>query len=426
MKKKIVVASMLFSVCTGSYAQMSPEQMQQIMMLQQVLQMKGGSGGMPNFSGMPQQQMPAPIQPSTVITEEALAKKVLELGSSIGGIAVEKFRDGFSIDKIRFVDAEGGIIKYAYDALTGDVTYLVKIMPGQYKIKTMRARTGIEPLTLATATYNMGTWQVNTVTGKTLSGSSIIPLSRGILVVRDNVAFRYIPGKGVSNVVGPENFSFASFQNGDIEGTGYALMERNQDIGSQDSAGQFMSSLKALGSLVGVNKKADYLLLDINTGAETPINVSLEGKDVQILSQCKQKKVYLNICEKMDSFDSLYDPKTNTPNLTHYYWRISWYKTVEGPLLISQEGGLTEINATNLKTGKKAILFHRSMGIAGYSTKQSADGKVSVNARLGFSKENIEDVVWFMANAPEKKNEISEARESANAYSGSENSIFGL
>jgi hypothetical protein len=404
---------------------MTPEQMQQIMMLQQVLQMKGGSGGMPNFGGMSQQQMPA-LQPSTVITEEALAKKVMELGSSMGGIAVEKYRDGFSIDKIRFVDAEGGIIKYAYDALTGDVTYLVKIMPGQYKIKTMRARTGVEPLTLATATYNMGTWQVNTVTGKALSGSSIIPLSRGILVVRDNVAFRYIPGKGVSNVVGPENFSFASFQNGDIEGTGYALMERNQDISSQDSAGQFMSSLKALGSLVGVNKKADYMLLDINTGAETPINVSLEGKDVQILSQCKQKKIYLNICEKMDSFDSLYDPKTNTPNLTHYYWRISWYKTVEGPILISQEGGLSEINATNLKTGKKSSLFHRSMGIAGYSTKQSADGKVSVNAQLGFGKENIDDVIDFMANAPEKKNKASEAQESAQGPSGNENSIFGL
>jgi hypothetical protein len=425
MKKRIVVASMLFSVCTGSYAQMTPEQMQQIMMLQQVLQMKGGSGGMPNFGGMSQQQMPA-LQPSIVITEEALAKKVMELGSSMGSIAVEKYRDGFSIDKIRFVDAEGGIIKYAYDALTGDVTYLVKIMPGQYKIKTMRARTGVEPLTLATATYNMGTWQVNTVTGKALSGSSIIPLSRGILVVRDNVAFRYIPGKGVSNVVGPENFSFASFQNGDIEGTGYALMERNQDISSQDSAGQFMSSLKALGSLVGVNKKADYMLLDINTGAETPINVSLEGKDVQILSQCKQKKIYLNICEKMDSFDSLYDPKTNTPNLTHYYWRISWYKTVEGPILISQEGGLSEINATNLKTGKKSSLFHRSMGIAGYSTKQSADGKVSVNAQLGFGKENIDDVIDFMANAPEKKNKASEAQESAQGPSGNENSIFGL
>jgi hypothetical protein len=123
MKKRIVVASMLFSVCTGSYAQMTPEQMQQIMMLQQVLQMKGGSGGMPNFGGMSQQQMPA-LQPSIVITEEALAKKVMELGSSMGSIAVEKYRDGFSIDKIRFVDAEGGIIKYAYDALTGDVRNL--------------------------------------------------------------------------------------------------------------------------------------------------------------------------------------------------------------------------------------------------------------------------------------------------------------
>jgi hypothetical protein len=99
---------------------------------------------------------------------------------------------------------------------------------------------------------------------------------------------------------------------------------------------------------------------------------------------------------------------------------------VEGPILISQEGGLSEINATNLKTGKKSSLFNRSMGIAGYSTKQSADGKVSVNAQLGFSKENVDDVVWFMANAPEKKKEISEARDSANAYSGNENSIFGL
>lgn len=41
-----------------------------------------------------------------------------------------------------------------------------------------------------------------------------------------------------------------------------------------------MSNLKNLGSMLGVNKKEDYLLLHAESGKTLPLNVSVDGKQV--------------------------------------------------------------------------------------------------------------------------------------------------
>lgn len=423
--KTLVKASAVFvglATCNLASAELTTEQMQQlIQMQQQLLQMQRGGA----MGGAAQQPILAPMANGVIISEDTMGKKVQAFSKSKGGIAVERFKDGFAIDGVRYVDPEGEIDRYAFDALTGDITYLVRIMPGQYKVKTTRARADVESVTLATATHASGTWQVQTLTGKSLTGRRILPLSRGLLVARDNVAFKYIPGKGVTNIVGPEDFAIAGFQNGDIEGTGYMLMERMLDP-ARTRADDLVGGLKALGSLLGAGKKEDYLLLEMSTGKRVPVNVSLEGKDVQIMSRCRQKNFWVSICDKLDSYESLYDPKTGTPNLSHYYWRISWYKTAEGPVLVSQEGGLSEINATNLMTGKQVNLFSRALGIAGFAANQGADGKVSVIARMGFSKETVDDVVVFMNKAPVKQEEPKQAQDSAKSAGATTENLFGL
>lgn len=384
-----LLAAALLLAHPAAHAQFSAEQMQRI---QEQMRQLG-------FSRPRIQPAEPTLAAAPVISEAEMARQLKVLGKSTGGIAVERFRDGFSVDGKRHLDYEGEITKYAFDVLTGDITYLARITPTQYKIKTMRARTGQEPVTIAMAIKNMGQWQVQTATGKTLGGSAILPLSRGVLIVRDNVAFKYLPGKGISNIVGPENFTFAQFQNGDIEGTGHILMERIPEQ-STNSADNFMGNLKNLGSMLGVNKKEDYLLLHTESGKTFPLNVSVDGKQVNVYSQCTRKNVAFSQCDRMDSFDALYDPNVpGTPNLSHYYWRISWFKTPQGPVLVAQEGGLGKIVATNLASGKQATLFSRALGIAGFSTRQGADGKIGVTAQMGFSKEAIDDVGAFM-NAP--------------------------
>ena len=412
----LAVASGLFITAGHSLAdgpsadQMQQIQQLQILLLQERLKSLRLQNGNINPAVMPQlfqgsQSMPQGAQMQSLPTSQSLVsevdigKQIEALGPSNGGIEVIRHKDGFSIDGMRYVDPEGQIDRYAFDALNGDVTYVVVGMQNQYKIKTMRARSNMEAVTIATATHNNGTWQITTLSGKTLSGSRIMPLSRGIIVARDNVAFRYIPGKGVSNIVGPDGFSFTAFQNGDIEGTGYIMMERIQESDAS-SGDNVIGHLKSLGSLLGVGKKEDYLLLNINNNRSIPVNISMEGKEVQLLSQCRKKNFAYSYCDRMDSFESLFDPKDGRPNLTHYYWRVSWFKTQAGPVLVSQEGGLGEIIATNLNSGAKASLFKRALGIAGYSTKQGADGKVGVTAQMGFTKESIDDVVAFM-NKPE-------------------------
>lgn len=410
-----LLAAALLLAPPAAHAQFSAEQIQRI---QEQMRQLGFS--------QPGIQPAEPTLPAApAISEAEMAGQLEALGPSTGGITVERFRDGFSIDGKRHLDYEGEITKYAFDVLTGDITYLARVTPMQYKVKTMRARTGQEPVTIATASKNMGLWQVQTATGKTLGGSAILPLSRGVLIVRDNVAFKYLPGKGISNIVGPEDFTFAHFQNGDIEGTGHILMERIPEP-SENSADNFMSNLKTLGSMLGVNKKEDYLLLHTESGKTLPLNVSVDGKQVNVYSQCTRRNAALSQCDRMDSFDALYDPNVpGTPNLSHYYWRISWFKTPQGPVLVAQEGGLGKIVATNLASGKQATLFSRALGIAGFSTRQGADGKIGVTAQMGFTKEAIDDVVAFMNVPPvAEQKETTAANPPVGERSGKVPSVF--
>jgi hypothetical protein len=103
----------------------------------------------------------------------------------------------------------------------------------------------------------------------------------------------------------------------------------------------------------------------------------------------------------MDSFESVFQ-KDGSKNLSHYFWRISWFNTPEGrPILVSQEGGLSKVSATDLNSGKKVILFERTLGIAGFYAIQKPDGEVSVSAKMGFSTENKDNVLSLIDTLPE-------------------------
>ncbi len=134
---------------------------------------------------------------------------------------------------------------------------------------------------------------------------------------------------------------------------------------------------------------------------QTPINVSIEGKDVAHYSG--QQKSHLNglVTEhsEVDFFESLYN-KRGQPNSTHYYWRVSWFDGESGPILIVSESGYPQVVVKNLKTGKQVVAFKRALGINWAISNRKADGKIALQAKLGFSTETIDDVESLLVNTP--------------------------
>lgn len=405
MKKSITLlfGALIFAqpVQAQNLDALTPEQQKQ--MLTMLLQQQMGRAL--QAQGMAPQPMAQQAAPATLLPQRSdadLATAFKQLPTLTHGVQFERFRDGFAINGQRYIDPEGKITTYGFDAQSGDFTYLAETSPGEYVVKVGRALSNAEPITIATAQKQGMLWQVTTVTGKKFNGYRLIPSSRGFVIARDNTGFRYIPGNGTTNIIAPEAFSIAALQNGDIANTGYILLERtptsNGTQGGNSLAGLF-SAVQSLGATVGMNKKEDYALLNIQNSRLVPVNISLESKQVQVMSACKQKNYFIAKCAQMDSFESAFEPN-GTRNMSHYFWRINWFNVPGRPILVSQEGGLGKVSATDLNSGKKVILFERALGIANFAATQEADGKINVTAQMGFSSESRQDVAALLDSLP--------------------------
>jgi hypothetical protein len=376
---------------------LTPEQQKQLLtlLLKQQLSQAGNAAQQPGSAGA----TTAPAQRA----ETDLAAEFARFPALTTGVQFERFRDGFAINGQRYIDPEGKITAYGFDAQSGDFTYLAETSAGLYVLKSGRALAQSEPVTIGTAQKQGSQWQVVSATGKKFTGQRLIPSSRGFVIARENTGFRYVPGNGTTNIVAPEAFSIAALQNGDIANTGYILLERTPTAnGAQatNSLGSLFNAVQSLGSIVGIGKKDDYALLNMQSNRVVPINVSVEEKQVQVMSVCRQRNFAFAQCERMDSVESAFQPN-GSRNMSHYYWRINWFNVPGRPVLVSQEGGLSKVTATDLNTGKKVILFERAMGIASFSATQDAAGKVNVTAQMGFSSESKDDVVALLDSLPD-------------------------
>lgn len=344
---------------------------------------------------------PPPTQAAQAKTEASLSSEFEGWAKLSTGVKFERFRDGFAINQARYLDPEGRIVSYGFDEQSGDFTYLAQSGSGQYILKSGRASTGNDPIEIGTAEMKGGLWSVTTQTGKKFSGKRLIPLARGFIVARDNTGYRYIPGKGMTSFAAPEQFSIAPLQSGNVSGTGYILLERIPEAqgDASNSVSALFNSVKALGSTLGIGKKEDYALLNIDSKKLFNINISMEDKRVQVLSVCQRRNFIMADCERMDSYEALFQPN-GMHNMSHYFWRINWFNAAGRPILVSQEGGLTQVAATDLVTNQKVMLFERAMGIASFKANQEADGRISVSAQMGFSTEQKDDIVALIDAAP--------------------------
>lgn len=350
-----------------------------------------------NFQNAPQMQPAtiAPTQQTVSISEDSLLEKIEALPKLGAPVSIVQKKDGFDINGRRHIDPEGKIVAYGFDSTYGDVTYVAQTGQDTYILKFLRVGSGKEPIAIAYAEKNGYSWSIQTVTGRKLNGDSLTPFSKGFLVARDTTGFIYEPGNGIVSIAAPDGFHIANFQNGEVQRTGYILLERDAvDEGNQ--VGSLVSSVKALGATLGVNKKEDYQILNYKTGDIIPINISVEGKNVSLYSKCKKKNSFVNECQNIDFFESLYD-QYGMPNGGHYYWAISWFGTDDGTLLITKEG--TKVFVTEIEAEKSYLAFQRTLGVNFIEATRTGEGKILLKAKLGISTDQIDDVQQFVASS---------------------------
>lgn len=348
-----------------------------------IREMPAMAGG---ISGGPAQ----PTQTGPAASEEEMGAKYAQIPPKSGDVEIEGRNDGFAVNGRAFLDPEGTITDYAFDVVSGNIGYVLKGSTGEV-IKVTRAGATTEPLTLATAREVVGGWQVVTATGKTISGSTYSVTPTGVLVARATAAFLYEPGKQVASFPLPQGYALATHQHGDVASTGYVLIEKDA---SQPAEERGLKSLKSL--INPFAKKEDYALFGLSSGKAYPLDIPANAKNVRVGSNCQKMNAVMNKCATSTRFESLYQPN-GLRNEGHYYWRVVWMNTPNGPLAAALENDLADLNLIELDTGKKVTAFSRKMGIGGFDVKQVGDGTVNVSAQLGLSnKEEIKDAMGFV------------------------------
>lgn len=329
-------------------------------------------------------------------TEDQIARTLESWPPKPQELVLTGRKDGFDINGQPVLDPEGRIFSYAADVVGGSITYAVQSSRGVI-VKTMSAADPSRKLVLATGRQTQNGWDLVTSSGQAMGGHTLAVLSDGFLLGRESAAFRYKAGQGVTSIAVPTGYFLGPLQRGQVGATGYVLLEKEAATGT-DSFSRLAASLQTIGSIVGTNRKEDFALMDIRTRKLHPLNISANGKDVHVHSQCRKKNWLVSECAQMQSFEALYDPQ-GFKNGRHYYWSIHWLNTPAGPVAITLEDGQANLYVTDLQSGRKVVALNRSLGIADWDAMQRGDGSVGLRGKLAFEWQEVPDVTRVLQQA---------------------------
>ena len=345
---------------------------------------------------------PATAETGFAATDGDLASQVRS--RLVGGppTLFEPRRDGFTLNGQPYLDAEGAIVDFAGDPLSGSVTYLVDLGNGQAAVKFHNANSTLPALRVGTLTGNDGKVSFRSVSGEQAGGDWAKPTSRGVVLLRGGSAVDFDLIEGVRTVALPPGFQVAQFQNGDL-GTGYVLVEF--DDGALDNAQRLLKKGKSLfGMITGNEQSQDYGLMELRTGKVVPLNVSLSRNLVVEGTNCQAKNVLVNDCSGVRSYDAVYE-RDGRPNYSHYYWTIRWMNTAHGPVAVVGENGAREVNAIRLQEGDRYSVLKRGMGIQFFEVEPLPNGSLKVVGNWSFRKHPVEDIATVFSGEGVSANE---------------------
>ncbi|SOB78465.1 hypothetical protein SAMN04488490_4344 [Marinobacter sp. LV10R510-11A] len=380
----VAISIALLGGCASPRPPMTPEQQAMAQEMQKAFIARMNAG-------VRQQQaaQPAPVsEPVSLISEQELAEQIAAVKSDGDAVEIRRVRDGLMIGGAPYLDPEGEITGFSANALAGDIVYALKSGRNELTFKYLSSAGNSEPVTLGTATKDTTGVSFTSVTGKKLAGQNVVGTSTGVLVTRDASVFHYTPGQRVSTLMVPESYHVAALQKGDFGSTGYLLIEKNEE--TKEGLAGLTSIVGSLGETVGLSEADGYMLLNAETGELVKLDISTDDKDVSIGRGCERQNDFVNKCSSFDSYESLYRPD-GTRNRGHYFWRVDWMQTPEGPFAVVQEAGTRKINVINLNEDKRVTVLERTLGIASHDVTQAPDGTIRVEAQMGFSKETVSD-----------------------------------
>lgn len=385
---------------TVSYEDLTPEQRQQVdAARQRVMQTVLGSVAQLE-SAKNAQNAATPSNNSVEIAQfssETLIKKRAEIEINKAPAKFQVARDGIEINGQMYLDPEGSIEKAGWDVVTGNFTYTVTNIDGSQFLKLSNAHYSGSALTFAKLENGPRGYKVTTADGHVMTGENVIPSSNGVIVSRGASAFKYELGQGIKSVAIPQGWYVTALQNGDVDSTGLLLLERIPTKQEDNAVAGLFSAIKSAQKAFGAGEVYDYALYDMNSGKGYLVNKSLSEQNVHVHSQCRRQNDVVNKCEKMDTYQSIYDEK-GKPNFSHYYWSLGWFNTPEGPIAIYSSGA--KVHALHITKDQETFLFERTLGVNWFTSSQKIDGDIEVKARLGFTDEKIESVLSFVNAQP--------------------------
>jgi len=380
-----------------SYEDLTPEQKQQVdASRKRVMQSVLGSVAQLQNTQIAPAPVNKPIEIAQVSSQVLVEKRnLIELNKAPAKFQVA--RDGIEINGQMYLDPEGTIEKAGWDIVSGNFTYTVTNIDGSQFLKLSNAHYTGSPLTFAKLENGHRGYKVTTTDGHVMTGENVIPSSNGVIVSRGSSAFKYELGKGIKSIAIPQGWYVTALQNGDVDSTGLVLLERIPSKQEDNAVAGLFSAIKSAQKAFGAGEVYDYALFDMNTGKGYLLNKSLSEQNVHVLSQCRQQNDVFNKCDKMDTYQSIYDEK-GKPNFSHYYWSLGWFNTPEGPIAIYSSGA--KVHALHIAKDKETFLFERTLGVNWFTSSQKIDGDIEVKARLGFADEQIESVLSFVNAQP--------------------------
>jgi hypothetical protein len=396
MKAKLLIPSLLSVSLLAACGSTPPTPEEQAMAneMRQALLSKIRGVSLQNVAA---QQPASPVQaePTVALSQNELADLKRKIDETGGPAIFYRKKDGIMIDGEIFLDMEGEVANFGGNRHTGQFTYAVKNFDGSFTMKYHRAGSENEPVTFATVVKRGNRFEVKTVTGKKMTGNTVIPTSDGLIVGRSGSAIRYsIESNKPQTISLLDNYHIAQHQKGDAASTGFILLEKDPRD-ENDKVGGLLSSFKELGNTFGLGKFDDYVLVNFSGSSIIPMDVSLGGKDVAEYSGCKRQNVAINKCDNVDFREALYT-KIGLPNYSHYFWSIDWVQTQSGPLAIYRTS--TKIKVVDINNNQVHTLFSRALGVNEFGIIENADGTTGIEARLGFSKDKIDDIESFIRN----------------------------
>lgn len=251
-------------------------------------------------------------------------------------------------------DASGEIVGHSQRTNTGSCTYLVDAGGGKQLLKIYNPNGETKEIgQLMRGQGGIGV-VFTPIEGNPVSGNFAIPLSNGVLILRETVAFLYEAGKPLISISLPSGWSPFPIQQGDVLGAQLMLVVKTSDAGGTFGIG----GTKAASLLRIPDNKVRYGLFDLQQKAVVA--------EFETQGRSNNQYLMMSAGPKGDwpyKFNPLIQPNTMAGFLSS---PADWFMVGDQRIVAHYDKGLTEVWLRNLTTGKSKLALKNSMGILAF------------------------------------------------------------